>query len=75
MLQAAVFDCQFLDLLSLSQDSFVATEADIGRCDVVQAFMVALVVIVGEECADLTFKIAGQFRPPYWPEGTVIFII
>jgi len=49
MLQAALADCQFLDLLPFSENSFVVPEVDVGRCDVVQAFMVALVVVVCDE--------------------------
>ena len=40
MLQAAVFDCQFLDLFPFSDDGFVSPEVDIRRCDVAQTFMV-----------------------------------
>ncbi|MGB5560141.1 MAG: hypothetical protein WBN04_19275, partial [Paracoccaceae bacterium] len=34
MLQAALVDCQFLDLLPFSEDGFVATEVDVSGCDV-----------------------------------------
>lgn len=60
MLQAALADCQFLDLLPFSQDGFVAPKVDVGGCDVVQALVVALVVVVIDEGLDLAFKIAGQ---------------
>ena len=60
MLQAALSDCQFLDLFPFSDDGFVAPEVDIGGCDVVQALVVALVVVVIDEGPDLAFKIAGQ---------------
>ena len=60
MLQAAVSDCLFLDLLPFSQDGFVAPKVDVSRRDVVQALVVALIVIVVDECADLTLKIARQ---------------
>ena len=59
MLQAAVFDCQFLDLFPFADDGFVSPEVDICRCDVAQTFMVTLVIIILHECPDLTFKIAG----------------
>ena len=45
MLQAALLDCQFLDLLPFPDDSFVAPEVDISWCDVVQALVVSLVVV------------------------------
>ena len=59
MLQAAVFDCQFLDLFTFSDDGFVSPKVDIRWCDVAQTFMVTLVVVILDECPDLTFKIAG----------------
>ena len=60
MLQAALSDCLFLDLLPSSQDGFVASEVDVGGCDVVQALVVTLIVVIRDECADLAFGIAGQ---------------
>ena len=33
MLQAALADCQSLDLLPFTQDGFVAPEVDVGGCD------------------------------------------
>ena len=36
MLQAAVFDSQFLDLFPFSDDDFVSPEVDIRWCDVAQ---------------------------------------
>ena len=46
MLQAALSDCQFLDLLPFSENGFVTTEVDVSRCHVVQALVVAFVVVV-----------------------------
>ena len=60
MLQAAVLDCQFLDFFPLSDDGFVAPKIDVGGCDVVQALVVALVVVVIDEGPDLMFEIARQ---------------
>ena len=60
MLQAAVLDCQFLDFFPLSDDGFVAPKIDVGGCDVVQALVVALVVVVFDEGPDLMFEIARQ---------------
>jgi hypothetical protein len=36
-MQAAVTDCQCLDLRSLPKNGFVAPKVDVGGCDVVQA--------------------------------------
>ena len=60
MLQAALLDSQFLDLVPLSDDGFVAPEIDVSRCDVVQALVVSLVVVIIDEGPDLMFEIAGQ---------------
>jgi len=60
MLQAAVSDCLFLDPFPFSENGFVAAKVDVSRCDVVQALVVALVVVIVDECPDLTFKISGQ---------------
>ena len=60
MLQAALSDCQFPDLFPFSDDGLAAPEVDVGGCDVVQALVVALVVVVIDEGPDLAFKIAGQ---------------
>ena len=53
------FYSHFLDLFPFSDDGFVSPEVDIRRCDVAQTFMVTLVVVILDECPDLTFKIAG----------------
>ena len=45
MLQAALSDCQFPDLFPFSDDGLAAPEVDVGGCDVVQALVVALVVV------------------------------
>ena len=60
MLQAAVLDCLFLDPFPFSENGFVAAKVDIGRCDVVEALVVSLVVVIVDECPDLAFEIAGQ---------------
>jgi len=60
MLQAALSDCLFLDPLSFSQNGFVTAEVDVSRCDVAQALVVALVVVVIDEGPDLGLKVARQ---------------
>ena len=60
MLQAALLDCLFLDLFSFSQNGFVSAEVDVGGCDVVQALVVSLVVVIFDEGPDLALKITGQ---------------
>ena len=60
MLQAALLDCLFLDPFPFSQDGFVAPKVDVGRCDVVQALMVSLVVAVFDKGPDQAFEVTGQ---------------
>ena len=60
VLQAAFLDCQFLDFLPFSEDSFSPAEVDVGRCDVVQALMIAAMVAVIDKCFDLPFQITRQ---------------
>ena len=56
----ALSDRLFLDLSPSSENGFIAAEVNVSRCDVAQALVVALVVIVIDEGLDLTFEIAGQ---------------
>lgn len=60
MLQAALTDCLLLDPLPFAQGGFIAAKVDVGGCDVVQTLVVALVVVIRDECANLTLKIAGK---------------
>ncbi len=54
--QAAALDGSALDALALQQDGLVPAEIDISQGQVVQAFMVALVFIVLDECLDIGLK-------------------
>ncbi len=56
MLQPAFSDCLLLDLLSHLQDLFTATVVDVGGCQVGQALVIAVVVVVVHEGANLTFE-------------------
>ena len=60
MLQAPGFEGLSLNLLSMSQKGFVTPEVDVGGCDVVQALMVAPVIVMIDEGLDLGFKIKRQ---------------
>ena len=60
MLQAALADCLFLDFCPCSDDGFVSPKKDVSWCDVVQALVISLVVVVIEESLDLAFEVAGQ---------------
>ena len=59
-MQASRFECLSFDPFALFQNGFVAAEVDVSGCDVVDALMIALMVVVVDEGFDLGFKITGQ---------------
>ena len=59
MFQAALLDCPFLDPFPFSENGS-ASEVDICVCDVFQALVVTLIVVILDECADLAFEITGE---------------
>ncbi len=60
MKQAPVFDGRSFDPVSLFQNGFTAPEVDIGRGEVLQALVIASVVVVLDERVDLLAEITGQ---------------
>ena len=60
MLQAPVLDGLWFDPLPFQQDGLAAPEVDIGGREVIQALVVAPVVVVLDEGAELGFEITGQ---------------
>jgi hypothetical protein len=60
MVQAAVLDGLFLDLFSPFDDGGVTPVVSVGGCDVTNALMVTLVIVMIDEGADLVFEIARQ---------------
>ncbi len=60
MIQAAVFDGEFLDPFSPFDNGGGAPEVGVSRRDVAEAFVMALVVIVLDEGPDLVFEVTGQ---------------
>ena len=58
VVQAAVLDCQFLDLFPPFNDGGIAPEVGVGGRDVAKALVVAMVVVMIDEGADLHFEIA-----------------
>ena len=52
MLQAAALDRHFLDLFPFSDDGFVTSKIDGSGCDVAQALVVALGVVIVDEGVD-----------------------
>jgi hypothetical protein len=63
VLQAAFSECQFLDLLSYHQDLRASALVDIGRGEIAEALVVAVVVVVIDEGADLLYQVAGLSSP------------
>ena len=59
-MQAPRFKCLLFDPFPLLQDSFVTLEVYDVRCDVVDALVIALMVVVADKGFDLGFKIASQ---------------
>jgi hypothetical protein len=60
MLQAAVCDSDKLDAFAFCKDRFRPAEVDIGRCEVVDALMIADMIVVFDEGAYLPFEIASR---------------
>ena len=56
MLQATLSDRLFLDLFPFSENGFIAAKVDLGGCDVVQALVVSLVVVVFDEVLSQSFR-------------------
>ena len=59
-MQAPLFDGFAFDPFSLFDDGFCSAEVGICRCDVFQALVIALVIVVFDERFDLCFQIAGE---------------
>jgi hypothetical protein len=59
-MQAPFFYSVSLDPFGLFDDRFCAAEAGIGRCDVFEALVIALPVVVFDERLDLGFKVDWQ---------------
>ena len=59
MLQSSELDGVAFDPFTLKQDGLAASEVDIGWCQVLQALMVAPVIVVLDEAVDVRFEIAG----------------
>ena len=59
MVQSSLFDGLSFDPFTLKQDGVAASEVDIGRRQVLQTFMVAVVIVVIDEAIDVRFEVAG----------------
>jgi hypothetical protein len=52
MQQAAFFDCISFDPFSVEQDGLAPSEVNVGGREIIQALMIALVIVVIDEPAD-----------------------
>ena len=60
MLQAAILDCSSFDPFSLQQNGLSSAEVDVGRREIVQALVIAAMIVVIDEGVDPCFQVAGQ---------------
>ena len=60
MVAAALFDGTSFDLLSHVQNVLTAAKVDVGRREVVEALMVAAMIVVVDEVCDCALQIAGE---------------
>src|SRR6476661_8367012 len=60
MVQAPQFDGLSLDPLSLQQNGLAASEVDVGGREIVEALVIAPMIVVLDEGCDLGFEIAWQ---------------
>jgi hypothetical protein len=55
-----VLDCALLDLIAAFADAITLPEVDIGRLQIVEALMVAAMIVVLAEVVDGALEITGQ---------------
>ena len=60
MLQAPQFDSASLDPFSLQQDGLASAEVDVGRRKIVEALMIAAMIVALDEGRDLGLEIARE---------------
>ena len=53
MLQSSLFDGVAFDPFAFQQEGMASAEVDVGRCEVMQAFVIAAVIVVIDEVRDL----------------------
>ena len=60
VLQATICDCLAFDPFAFEEDGLSAPEVDVSRSEIVEALVIAGMVVVLDEGGDLAFEIAGQ---------------
>jgi hypothetical protein len=60
VLQATICDCLAFDPFAFEENGLSAPEVDVSRSEIVEALVIARMVVVLDEGGDLAFEIAGQ---------------
>ena len=60
MLQAAILDCGSFNPFSFQQDGLSSAEVDVSWRQIVQALVIAAMIVVIDEGVDLGREVAGQ---------------
>jgi hypothetical protein len=60
VLSAPLVDGSALDVLAPFEDAIAAPKVDVGRSEIVQAFVIAAVIVVLDEVGDGALEVAGQ---------------
>ena len=60
MLQATICDCLAFDPFAFEEEGLSAPKVDVSRSEIVQALVIAGMVVALDEGGDLAFEIAGQ---------------
>ena len=59
-MQASILDCGAFDPLSVHEDFLAASAIDVGRREIVQALVIAAMIVMIDEGGDLRFQVSGQ---------------
>ena len=62
-MQASILDCDAFDPLSFMQDFCATSAVDLGGREIVQALVIAAVIVVLDEGGDLRLQVARQIIP------------
>jgi hypothetical protein len=60
VLQATICDCLAFDPFAFEEEGLSAPEVDVSRSEIVEALVIAGMVVVLDEGGDLAFEIAGK---------------
>ena len=60
MVQPPGFNGLSFDPFSLQQDGLTASEVDVGRCEITQALVISMMIVIIDERRDLSLEVTGQ---------------